>query len=181
MATSQIGHKFDKAEGDSGVIGRNFNTNTKNHDEWLTPPYIIKALGAFDLDPCSPIHRPWETAFYHYDITQDGLNREWKGRVWLNPPYGKETFKWMEKLSIHKKGVALIFSRTETKGFHEYIWNRAHSIMFFKGRLSFYTVEGIKGGTANAPSCLVSYRFEDTLSISEALYGGKIQGKLVRL
>jgi len=23
-------------------------------DEWLTPPKIIKSLGEFDLDPCSP-------------------------------------------------------------------------------------------------------------------------------
>lgn len=29
-------------------------------DEWLTPPQIIKALGGFDLDPCSPINRPWD-------------------------------------------------------------------------------------------------------------------------
>jgi len=37
---------------------QNFNTNTENKDEWLTPPYIIKALGEFDLDPCAPINRP---------------------------------------------------------------------------------------------------------------------------
>lgn len=32
----------------------NFNTNTDNNDEWLTPPEIVEALGPFDLDPCSP-------------------------------------------------------------------------------------------------------------------------------
>ena len=36
------------------------------NDEWLTPPYIIEALGRFDLDPCSPINRPWDTATIHY-------------------------------------------------------------------------------------------------------------------
>jgi hypothetical protein len=37
-------------------------------DEWLTPPEIIKSLGEFDLDPCSPINRPWDTAKNHYTI-----------------------------------------------------------------------------------------------------------------
>ena len=36
------------------------------HDEWLTPPNILLALGAFDLDPCAPIVRPWDTAALHY-------------------------------------------------------------------------------------------------------------------
>jgi hypothetical protein len=82
-------------------------------DEWLTPPEIIHSLGEFDLDPCSPIDRPWDTAKNHYNILDDGLSKEWNGRVWLNPPYGKEASKWLEKLSIHNNGIALIFARTE--------------------------------------------------------------------
>jgi hypothetical protein len=35
-------------------------------DDWLTPPDIIAALGPFDLDPCSPETRPWDTAAKHY-------------------------------------------------------------------------------------------------------------------
>lgn len=31
-------------------------------DEWLTPPQLLKCLGPFDLDPCSPVDRPWPTA-----------------------------------------------------------------------------------------------------------------------
>lgn len=38
------------------------------NDEWLTPPKIIDKLGEFDLDPCSPIFRPWDTANKHYTI-----------------------------------------------------------------------------------------------------------------
>ena len=47
---------------------KNFNTNTENNDTWLTPPSIITSLGEFDLDPCSPINRPWPTAKEHYTI-----------------------------------------------------------------------------------------------------------------
>ena len=121
---------------------KNFNSNTENKDEWLTPPEIIRSLGEFDLDPCSPHpdRRPWDTAKDHYWEELDGLNQPWKGRVWCNPPYGRETFKWIDKLSNHGDGIALIFARTETIGFHEYIWNKADAVFFFKGRLRFYHV-----------------------------------------
>jgi len=68
-------------------------------DEWLTPPEILRALGSFDLDPCSPINRPWPTARVHYTITDDGLSRPWMGRVWFNPPYGgpKIIGPWMRR------------------------------------------------------------------------------------
>ena len=69
--------------------------------EWLTPPEIIHNLGEFDLDPCSPIIRPWETAKNYF--TDNGLNKDWFGRVWCNPPYGTETIKWMKKCYLLKK------------------------------------------------------------------------------
>lgn len=156
----------------------NFNNNTKNNDEWLTPPDLVKKLGVFDLDPCSPINRPWDTAKNHYSISDgDGLIMPWYGRVWLNPPYGRETFKWLDRLSEHGSGLGLIFARTDTKGFHRTVLNKAHSIFFIEGRLCFHYVDGTKGDRANAPSCLVSYSEYDT-AILRMLF---IKGKLVVL
>lgn len=57
-------------------------------DEWYTPPYITKALGEFDLDPCAA--RGWITAKNHLYKEDDGLANEWHGRVWLNPPYSRK-------------------------------------------------------------------------------------------
>lgn len=34
-------------------------------NEWLTPPHILRRLGPFDLAPCAPINRPWNTAEHH--------------------------------------------------------------------------------------------------------------------
>jgi hypothetical protein len=65
------------------------------NDEWLTPPEILRALGDFDLDPCAPVTRPWETAAQHYTALDDGLNKQWNGRVWCNPPFGREAVKWL--------------------------------------------------------------------------------------
>ena len=79
------------------------------------------ALGPFDLDPCSPILRPWDTAKYHYTVSDNGFIKEWFGRVWLNPPYGRGMYEWMNKLAAHGNGIGLIFARTDTKGFQNHI------------------------------------------------------------
>ena len=157
-------------------MSNNFNTNTKNHDEWLTPPDIIKSLGVFDLDPCAPTpeSRPWDTAINHYSIIDDGLTKDWQGRVWCNPPYGRETFTWLNRLADHGNGVALIFARTETRGFHSEIWEKADAVFFFKGRLKFHYITGEKGDSANAPSCLVCYGQENIDAIRQSGLNGKL-------
>jgi hypothetical protein len=159
----------------------NFNTNTQNNDEWLTPPDILRALGPFDLDPCAPVERPWDMAGAHYTVDDNGLIQPWDGRVWLNPPYGKETFRWLERLAAHKSGIALIFARTETRGFHSEIWAKAQAVFFFKGRLRFHYVSGERGSTANAPSCLVAYSQRDVEKIADAVQRGDISGRLVKI
>lgn len=136
---------------------RNFKTGT---DEWLTPPSIIKALGPFDLDPCSPgaARAPWPTASRMIGLPTDGLSVPWHGRIWLNPPYGDETGMWLEKLADHGDGIALVFARTETTWFHEFVWPRASGLFFFRRRLRFHTVNGKPGeSSAGAPSVLVAF------------------------
>lgn len=130
---------------------------------WLTPPEIIHNLGPFDLDPCAaPSPRPWHTATKHVCLPEDGLAAEWSGRVWLNPPYGLETSKWMERLARHNYGTALIFARTETETWHRWVWPVASGILFLRGRITFRFPNGARAkGTAGAPSALVAYGPED--------------------
>ena len=160
-----------------------FNTplTDQSKDEWLTPPDIIKALGAFDLDPCAPIERPWDMARNHYNRLDDGLRKPWHGRVWCNPPYGSETFRWVHHLADHGDGVALTFARTETKGFHREIWERADAVFFFQGRLRFCHVDGTEGGSATAPSCLVAYGAANVEAIAAAVDAKRLRGSLVSL
>ena len=94
-------------------------------DEWFTPPGIIGSLGEFDLDPCTSVDRPWDTARHHYSLLDDGLAQEWEGRVWCNPPYGRETGKWLNRCAAHGNAIALIFARTETKMFFNEVWDKA--------------------------------------------------------
>lgn len=147
-------------------------------DEWLTPPEIIKSLGPFDLDPCSPINRPWDTAKRHYTVNDDGLIQPWSGRVWLNPPYGREAAEWLHRLSVHGNGVALIFARTETEMFFEHVWNKADALLFLKGRLYFHHVDGKRANAnAGAPSVLIAYGSNNV----RALENVKHLGMLVKL
>ena len=141
-------------------------------DEWLTPPYIIDALGDFDVDPCSPVKRPWDTANYHYDINDDGLHHPWPGRVWLNPPYGLEAARWLDRLAQHGNGIALIFARTETKMFFDHVWRRADAVLFIEGRLHFHHVDGTRAAAnAGAPSCLVAYGENNVRKLKESGLG----------
>jgi hypothetical protein len=128
------------------------------NDEWLTPPELLRALGTFDLDPCAPIVRPWPTAAQHYDREDDGLTRRWEGRVWCNPPFGREAVKWLRRMRDHGNGIALIPARTETAMFYETVWSGAAGVLFVKGRPHFHYVDGRRAPfNSGAPICLVAY------------------------
>lgn len=147
-------------------------------DEWLTPPEILEALGSFDLDPCSPINRPWPTAAQHYTIEDDGLSKPWVGRVWLNPPYGAEAVRWLKRLADHGNGIALIFARTETEAFFSQVWERADGLLFIRGRLHFHYVDGRRArANGGAPSVLIAYGLGNMLSLKMA----DIPGRFVAL
>lgn len=102
-------------------------------------------------------------------------------RCWVNPPYGAETAVWLDKLSRHRHGIALIFARTETEAWHSVVWPRAHSIFFFSQRLWFHHPDGTLGeSNAGGPSALISYSYFDTCALERAKENGDIQGVLVR-
>ena len=128
------------------------------NDEWLTPPIVINALGVFDLDPCAPIARPWDTAKNHYSKRDDGLSRQWSGRVWLNPPFGREAIKWIRKMAEHGNGIALLAARTETAMFYECVWGRADGVLFMRGRPHFHYADGRRADfNSGAPIALIAY------------------------
>lgn len=142
------------------------------NDEWLTPPDIIWKLGQFDLDPCSPVVRPWDTAKSHYNVNDDGLNQDWDGRVWMNPPFGREAVKWLRRLRDHGNGIALIPARTETAMFYECVWSGADAILFIKGRPHFHLVTGERAAfNSGAPICLVAYGQNNVAALIESNLG----------
>jgi DNA N-6-adenine-methyltransferase (Dam) len=100
---------------------------------WVTPKWIIDALGPFDLDPCAADPRPWDCA--RRNVTEGGLDTPWAGRVWLNPPFDRyQVGRWISRLADHGSGTALLHARTEAEWF-EPCWRSAKGILFLADRL----------------------------------------------
>lgn len=136
-------------------------THESQHNEsqeWYTPPAVFDALGLqFDEDVASPgaLAVPWIPAKKHLTVEDNGLQAEWRGQVWMNPPYGQETPRWMARFVKHHCGVALVFSRTDTEWFHEYAVE-CDALMFLRGRLSFIPADGRKKTSAGTGSLLIA-------------------------
>lgn len=112
--------------------------NTHKSVEWYTPAWVFEALGLeFDLDPSSP--HDMETAVpagWKYTVFDDGLSKKWFGRVWLNPPYGKDTPFWIRRMIDHGNGIALVFSRTDA-GWCQEAMKACTAMLFIAGRIDF--------------------------------------------
>ena len=137
---------------------------------WYTPPSIFDLLNIeFDLDVCAPQGGvPWIPAKDYFALPTDGLSQPWIGKVWCNPPYGKETPKWLHKMHTHRNGVALVFARTDTKWFHDYC-TQADALLFLKGRIQF--VDGLQktgGSGSTCGSVLIAYGVDCVQSLRKA-------------
>jgi hypothetical protein len=50
-----------------------------------------------------------------YNKNDDGLKQEWKGRVWLNPPYSRPLIEcFVKRMAEHGNGIALLFNRCDS-------------------------------------------------------------------
>ena len=148
--------------------------------EWYTPPSVFELLRfpTFDLDPCSPGKgKSWVPATYHYTKADDGLNKAWFGRVWLNPPYGQETPEWLRKLQQHGNGIALVFARTDTEWFH-LIAAKADVIAFMVGRVRFMRYDGTRGGSPGCGSMLLAWGKECSEILVSAGIGYTVDNRI---
>lgn len=151
------------------------HNNEVGTNEWLTPPDLLAKLGEFDLDPCSPINRPWSTAKHHYTLLDDGLKLDWWGRVFLNPPFDRYTIEeWMRRMADHNDGIALLFARTDNDAYHNQIFDRADSLLFINKRLHFYNVQGERAkANCGAPCVLIGYGEENSDVLAQSGIAGK--------
>lgn len=153
-----------------------FERTEQTTNEWYTPKEIIDALGPFDLDPCAPAQRLWDTAKHHFTKEDDGLSQKWFGRVWLNPPYEQPLIsKFVKRLAEHGNGIALLYNRCDNKLFQNTVFPLSHSVMFLEDRICFYRPDGTKGGRPGCGSVLVAFGTEN----AEAIQRSGIKGTIV--
>ncbi len=122
---------------------------TSNTDEWETPQWLFDELNeefGFVLDVCATAEN--RKCQKYYDKKTDGLKQDWRGVCWMNPPYGREIGKWVQKAYEESLKdamvVCLLPARTDTRWFHSFIWDEDKhqprqnvKVRFLKGRLKF--------------------------------------------
>jgi phage N-6-adenine-methyltransferase len=130
---------------------------SKASDEWSTPQDFWDELNVefmFEIDVAASADN-YKVDDY-FTMEDDALKMDWGGLVcWLNPPYSKCREFIAKSVAEAKKGatvVCLVPSRTDTRWWHEHVWDREKhqpragvEIRFIKGRLKF------GGATAGAP------------------------------
>ena len=130
-------------------------------DDWATPKnlfYKLNLENSFDLDVAASSRNhlcdEWFGLDHENPDRRDGLNAEWFGHVWCNPPYGRVIKDWVLKASQHHDLVVMLLpARTDTRWFHELILPNA-DVEFIKGRLKF----GDSKSAAPFPSMLVRFQ-----------------------
>lgn len=107
----------------AGIQARSPGMFTSDTPEWYTPKHILAAvvsvLGTIDLDPCAEPAKSVPAA-QHFTVEDDGLSQAWRGKVYMNPPYGREIVAWVAKLAEEVKygnvseAIALVPARVDT-------------------------------------------------------------------
>lgn len=137
---------------------------SSNSNEWYTPPEYIEAarrvMGKIDVDPasCEEANKVVQAKKY-YTAQDDGLQYDWPGRVWLNPPYGGLTAKFVGKLveqykaGITTEAILLVNAHATDTDWFQLLWD--YVLCFTNHRINFYGPGGQKGNGSTHGSVFV--------------------------
>lgn len=127
-------------------------------DEWYTPERVFDALGCvFDLDVAHPGEGRGAVVPCAGYLTHGGLERDWLGFVWMNPPFGKRNglAPWLGKFVTHGNGIALVPDRTSAPWWQQFA-PAMDLTLFVDGKLHFIPGAGQKAGSPAQGTCLMA-------------------------
>lgn len=114
------------------------------------------------------IYRQNRSVKQFYTAEENGLNKDWQGRVWLNPPFSNPLIQqFLTKIAEHNNGIALVFAKVEAKWFHDIVLRRATAIKFLYDRVRFYRPDGTQGLQPRNGSMLIAYGTENARILSD--------------
>lgn len=136
-----------------------YRTSFTGKNEWYTPARYIElartVMGQIDVDPASNDHAQKTvraTSFYTEET--NGLDKQWHGKVWMNPPYSQpDIVHFIEKvISEYESGrcteaIVLTHNSTDT-AWYNLIFKHAAAICWTTGRVRFESPEGEKAAPA---------------------------------
>ena len=136
--------------------------HTGDEESYTPPAYIesaVEVMGKIDLDPASnEMAQLTVNADHFYTAESDGLTKEWRGKVWMNPPYTARVINvFISKLVSHyaagevTEAIVLTNNNTDTSWFHEAA-NNAAAVCFTSGRINFLKRDGSKSSPTNGQS-----------------------------
>jgi phage N-6-adenine-methyltransferase len=151
-------HKMDEAFVN---VGHGVHFSSQSHD-WQTPPDLFAVLHkefGFTMDACAEAHNAQLPDYF--SPANSALTKFWYGRLWMNPPHGREIGRWVGKAfgEVYAGRAELVVcltpARTDTSWFWKYC--RHAEVRFLPGRLHFWADGKPVGNGAPFPSIITVF------------------------
>lgn len=116
-------------------------------------------MGTIDLDPAScDVANETVQATQYYTKQDSGLEHDWYGNVWMNPPYssdliGKFVDKLVDELPNIKNAIVLVNNATDTSWFHK-MARQCSAVCFVNKRVKFHMPDGKTGAPLQGQAIL---------------------------
>jgi len=153
-------------------MGEHGNITDKS-DDWYTPQYVFDALGCrFDLDVSAPVEGPrYVPAAAHF--WERGLEQQWTGFVWMNPPFGHQSTKraWLQKFIDHGNGIALLPDRTSAPWW-QWAAPKMGVLLFVAPKIKFERPDGSIGEQPGSGTVLMSIGDRGAAALERAAVAG---------
>lgn len=153
-------------------LGEHGNIVDKS-DDWYTPKHVFDALDVrFDLDVAAPVEGPRYVPTSRW-LWSDGLEQDWSGFVWMNPPFGHQRTKmaWLAKFIEHGNGIALMPDRTSAPWW-QIAAPQMDLILFVSPKIEFERPDGSIGEQPGSGTTLFALGEKDAAALFRAHNAG---------